>query len=868
MCAVAVFDSSSLPLVEDMYAKFVADPASVDPEWKAYFLGWQAGGQEPGTEGSRNQGDAGAWRFAEAWRTRGHLVADINPLRDAPALPDELKPETYGLDAAAAREFAKVYGGRLGVECGAVRVPAERAWVQDWWEGEAAKVAPCAKTRLALYDGLVRANALEKFLHTKFVGAKRFSVEGNDGIIPLLQRLVEDAAQDGVQHVVMGMAHRGRLNVLCNILHKPLAELFAAFADKLVQEGGPSSGDVKYHLGKTYETTTAAGKVELQLLFNPSHLEAVNAMVLGAARAKGDKLEGRGKAVLPILIHGDSAVAGLGNVPETNNLMGLRAYDVGGTLHIVLNNQVGFTANPEDAFGGAYCTDIFKQLGVPIVHVNADDIEACWRAMRFAWDYRRTFDKDVVVDVVGYRRWGHNEGDDPTFTQPKMYEAIRAHEVPAEIYAVKLKAEGVAAADLAKIEEAYAAELAAAFETAQKGLRVSGSQGLRSSGKEKLDTVAEAGAVRNLAAVWRKPPKGFELNEKVAKVLDEREAMLLGEKPLNWGAAETAAYGTLLMEGVNVRLTGQDAQRGTFSHRHAVVVSAKDGAKWNVLQDVAAKGAVCEIYNSALSENAVMGFEYGYALARPDGLVVWEGQFGDFANGAQVVIDQFLASAEAKWGQYNHLTLLLPHGYEGQGPEHSSARLERFLQLCAEDNMRVAYPSTPGQMFHLLRRQAKRAEKKPLVVMTPKSLLRNPLAVSPVSELLKGGFKPVLADADVDVKAAKKVVMCSGKIYYDLLARREADKRSDVALVRVEELYPWPEAEIGKALAGIKAKQVVWVQEEPRNMGAWSFVRENWSNDWGYLHYVGRAAAASPACGTTAMHTAQQKAVVDEVFGH
>ena len=866
MCAVAVFDSSSLPLVEDMYAKFVNDPASVDPEWKAYFLGWQAGGSVAGEGGAGDGKDVARFKFAEAWRTRGHLVARVNPLKDAPALTDEFKPETYGLDAADAGEFAKVYGGSIGVELGVIRVPAERQWVQDWFEGAEAKARPGKDVQLALYDGLVRANAMEKYLHTKFVGAKRFSVEGNDGIIPLLLQLVEEASKDGVKHLVMGMAHRGRLNVLCNILHKPLHELFAAFADKFTQEGGPSSGDVKYHMGKVYEASTAAGKIELQLLYNPSHLEAVNAMVLGVARAKADALDSKGKGVLPVLIHGDSAVAGLGNVPESNNLMGLKAYDAGGTIHFVLNNQVGFTANPEDAFGGAYCTDIFKQLGTPIVHVNADDIEACWTATRFAWAYRKQFGKDVTLDLIGYRRWGHNEGDDPTFTQPKMYEKIRAHKVPAEIYAEQLKAAGVAEADLAKVEKAYADELAAAFDTAQKGVHVKAKGEKAVAGK--VETVAEAGQVKKIAEAWGKQPDGFEINEKVGKVVDERVSMLLGEKPLNWGAAETTAYGALLMEGINVRLTGQDAQRGTFSHRHAVLINGKDDSRWNVLQGVAAKSATCDIYNSALSENAVMGFEYGYAMGKPqNSLVVWEGQFGDFANGAQVVIDQFIASAEAKWNQMNHLAILLPHGYEGQGPEHSSARLERFLQLCAEENIRVAYPSTPAQVFHLLRRQAKSSVKKPLVVMTPKSLLRNPLAVSPVSDLLKGTFQSVIADEAVDVKTAKKVVLCSGKIYYDLLARRDADKRSDVALIRVEELYPWPAAEIAKALNGVKTKDIHWVQEEPRNMGGWSFVREAWDDAWGYLHYVGRPASASPAVGTTSRHTVEQKAVVDEVFG-
>lgn len=865
MCAVAVFDSASLPLVEDMYAKFIADQNSVDPEWKAYFLGWQAGGSLAGEGGAGDGKDLARFKYAEAWRTRGHLAAHINPLNEnAPERAAELKVETYGLSEVEAGDFAKVYGGSIGVETGVLRVPAEREWVQAWWEGEAAKAKADKATQLAMYEGLVQANNFEKFLHTKFVGAKRFSVEGNDGIVPLLRLLTAESAKDGVKHIIMGMAHRGRLNVLCNIMHKPLKELYAAFGDKLTAEGGPSSGDVKYHLGKVYNAHTPSGDVELQLMFNPSHLEAVNPLVLGVARAKADNGIGVG-AVLPVLIHGDSAVAGQGVVAEVNNFLGLPAFHVGGCLHFVLNNQVGFTADPVDAYAGAYCTDIFKHMSIPIVHVNADDIEACWTATRFAWDYRKTFGKDAVVELVGYRRWGHNEGDDPTFTQPKLYEKIRPHAVPMDVYAEQLKAGGVAEAELAKIEKAYADEMAEAFAEAAKGITTTSKAEKVSSAK--VETMAEAGLIKKVVAAWSNQPAGFEINEKVGKVVDERVAMLHGEKPLNWGAAETTAYGCLLQEGVSIRMSGQDVQRGTFSHRHAVLVSGSDGSKWNVLTGLGVKGATANFYNSALSENAVMGFEYGYALAGPkDSLVIWEGQFGDFANGAQVVIDQFMASAESKWGQMNHLVLLLPHGYEGQGPEHSSARLERFLQLCAEENMRIAYCSTPAQIFHLLRRQAKSPVKRPLVVMTPKSLLRNPAAVSPLSELLNGSFQPVIADT-VDAKLVKKVVLCSGKIYYDLIARRDADKRNDVAIVRVEELYPWPAAEIEKVLSAYKSKDAYWVQEEPRNMGAWTHVREYWNDEWGYLHYLGRAASASPAVGTTVRHLAEQKAIIDSVFG-
>ncbi|MBI1309255.1 MAG: 2-oxoglutarate dehydrogenase E1 component [Proteobacteria bacterium] len=871
MSSAPVFHSGGVPYVEDLYKKFEQDPESVGPEWKAYFLGFGAGNVAAESGNGGNEGQHHVALYRRMWRERGHLVAKVNPLAGAAVeIPNELKAETYGVQAGEADDMPRVYGGSVGIECAAVTDPMERKWVEQWWEeGGNKRQLVTRELQLKMYDGLVRANGLEQFLHKKFVGVKRFSIEGSDGVIPMLQRLVELAAANGTDDVVMGMAHRGRLNVLVNILHKPLEDLLAAFADKFTQEGGPSSGDVKYHMGKSYVHHADNGKeIALQLLYNPSHLEAVNGSVLGVARALADK----GRAVLPILMHGDSAVAGQGIVAECNNLMNVPAYRVGGTLHLVINNQVGFTASATDALSGTYCTDIFKSLGCPIVHVNGDDLEACWQALVFAWEYRATYGKDAVVDVVGYRRWGHNEGDDPTFTQPLMYGVIHKHPLPYEVYGAKLQAEGVDAAVLAKIEKAYADELDAAFAKAQEGVKA-GSRGREVAGSQGGETAVEAGAIKRVAEAWGKVPQGFELNEKVAKVVDERVAMLRGEKPLNWGAAETAAYGTLLLDGVSVRLTGQDAQRGTFSHRHAVLTCAKTAHRWSVLDSLAEPGVLVRFANSVLSENAVMGFEYGYALGRPDkSLVLWEGQFGDFANGAQVVIDQFIAAGEAKWGQENHLVLLLPHGYEGQGPEHSSARLERYLQLCAEDNMRVCYPTTPAQIFHLLRKQALDAVKKPLVVMTPKSLLRNPVAVSPLSDLLRGGWQAVMEEEGTrneerGTRKVKRIALCSGKIYYDLLAKREADKRDDVALVRVEQLYPWPADEVGAAIAKFKCKDVKWVQEEPRNMGAWMHVRDNWNNDWGYLHYVGRPASASPAVGLNSRHVAEQKAIVEEVFG-
>ena len=855
-------DATSLPDIEHIYQSYKANNASVSAAWQAYFQGWEAGASQSGTAEGVGSGVAA---LAEAWRTRGHEVAHLNPLApQSSSIPAHVQAETYGLAAAETHAWAKIYGGSVGLELAAIRAPAERAWAQSWWEGGAPQ--PTAAQKKALYQGLVQANGFEQFLHKKFVGMKRFSVEGSDGIIPLLHALTETHAEAhaGKQpHIVLGMAHRGRLNVLCNVLHKPLAEMMAAFADKLTVTGGPSSGDVKYHLGKTYRHTAANGTpVVLDLLYNPSHLEAVNPLVLGKARALNEQFGGP-EAVLPVLIHGDSAVAGQGVVAECNNLMNLPAYTVGGTLHIVLNNQVGFTADPADALGGTYATDIFRSLGTPIVHVNADDIEACWQALMFAYAYRTQWGKDVALDLIGYRRWGHNEGDDPTFTQPMLYEKIRAHPTPAEVYKPTLLAAGVAPAELEAIEAAYQAELNEAFATAQKGVASTAKSAPAKAAE--AATEADEGHIKTLATIWGQPPQGFVYNEKVKKVIDERVAMLRGEKPLNWGAAEVAAYATVLQEGQSVRMTGQDVQRGTFSHRQSVLTCNATNSKWNVLQGLAAKGATFTLTNSALSENAVMGFEYGYSLGQPATLTLWEAQFGDFANGAQVVIDQFMASAEAKWGQHNGLTLLLPHGYEGQGPEHSSARIERFLQLCAEENMRVAYPSTPAQIFHLLRHQAKAGAGKPLVVFTPKSMLRNPAATSPLSHLLHGSWQPLLADTAAPA-AVKKVVLCTGKLYYDLAQKREETQRTDVALVRLEQLYPLPAPEIEKTLKTYGVRDVVWAQEEPRNMGAWAHVREYWNEAWGYLHYVGRPASASPAAGTTVMHAAQHAEILAAIF--
>lgn len=864
-----VFDSSSLPFVEQQFALYRQNPAHVDTAWQAYFAGWLAAGAGSSSAAEVTSGDLASYMFCNAWREFGYLVADVNPLAKPTDVPALLRPETYGLDEAGlndeCRNVRASYSATTGIECMAVNDLQQRAWVQAWWEKPANRGAPQPEIRKAALKQLVQANAFEKFLHTKFVGAKRFSVEGNDALLAMLGWLAQAGMDAEVRHMVVGMAHRGRLNVLCNTFHKPLNELLAAFGDTLETSGGPASGDVKYHMGKTYVMRGATGgEIQLDLLFNPSHLEAVNPVVLGQARAFADT----GREVLPVLVHGDSAVIGQGVVAETYNLAGLPAYNVGGCIHIVTNNQIGFTANGTDAYSGKNCTDGFRMTGGPIVHVNADDTDACIQAVRFAWEYRERFGADVMLDMVGYRRWGHNEGDDPTFTQPLMYNMIKDHPVAAEIYGAKLVADGVMSqADVKAVEDAYTAELNAAFSEAKAGMKVKAKVNpALASESTPTRTAVEQPVLNEIAAAWQAVPAGVVVNSKVAKVLDERVAALGGTKPFNWGAAETAAYGSLLMQGVSVRMTGQDVQRGTFSHRHAVLTCQDTANTWSPLESLARKGSRLTVINSALSEYAVMGFEYGYSLGAPDALTIWEGQFGDFANGAQIIIDQFLASAATKWGQANNLALLLPHGYEGQGPEHSSGRLERFLQLAAEDNMSICYPSTPAQVFHVLRRQALRKQRKPLVVMTPKSGLRNPAAVSDATELTNGSFQTVIADA-LAGKNVKKAVLCSGKVYYDLLARRTELNDETVALIRVEELYPWPAKAVAEALKAYKVRDVYWVQEEPRNMGAWWFVREQWDDSVAYLHYLGRPNSASPAAGTTRQHAAEQAAILASVFG-
>ena len=835
----------------------------------------------------------------QAYRYHGHRYAQMNPLKKAEVdQGEEINLAQFGLDdsnlddifatagvlsqshaklSEILKALKRTYTNTVAIQLGEIASLEERRWLREIMEACQNHPDFTEKEKQRIYNALYKANAFEKYLHNKFTGMKRFSIEGGDALIPMLETLIHLAGKNQMSDIVLGMAHRGRLNVLVNIMGKPLAEIFAAFMEKAKSADESSSGDVKYHHGKSCDIVTDSGNtVHMSLLSNPSHLEAVNPVVTGSTRAKQQRHEDGQDKVLPLLIHGDSAFAGQGVVPETLNLANLEGYTVGGTVHVVINNQVGFTANPEDTFSGEYCTDIARMLQCPIFHVNGDDPEACVHVMELAFEYRHIFKKDVVIDLVCYRRHGHNEGDDPAFTQPVMYKGIKQHKVPCDLYKQRLLNEKkVTDKNIASLEDAYNQQLQAAFAEAEKGLVIEPDifkaawSGFSKKSESEPDTKVSPQVLSQISDVITAYPKGFTPNKKVAKVIDQRCDMLEGKQPLNWGAGEAAAYGSLLKEGYDIRLSGQDVKRGTFSHRHIGMVDGETGQTVFPIADMAKKGTSLEVHNSCLSELAVLGFEFGHTLASPNTLTIWEAQFGDFANGAQIMMDQFISSTEIKWHRYSGLVMQLPHGSEGQGPEHSSARLERFLQLCGDDNMSVCMPSTPAQMCHVLRRQMLRKFRKPLVIMTPKSLLRHPQAVSDITEITDGSFQTVIDDASVQAKDIKRIVLCSGKIYYDLMAGREEANRKDVAIIRLEELHPLPTKELAKVLKKYKTDEICWVQEEPRNQGAWTFLLDNL---WAKLgipapRYIGRAASASPAVGSAKRHAEEQARIVEEALG-
>ena len=915
----------NMAYVDELYESYLAEPTSVGDEWREFFAKLpKLDGVDLETRHSDvrqqfaelarnkhrevvvvNSGTAADSRqvkvlqLINSYRFRGHQQANLDPLglwkqsrvRDLELSYHDLSESDYDTEFnvgsfAIGKEtmklgelhkaLEKTYCGSIGAEYMHIVSTDEKRWIQQRLESiqSAPSYDKAAKTRIL--KGLVAADGLEKYLASKFPGAKRFGLEGGDAMIPMLKAMIHRAGEQGAKDCVIGMAHRGRLNTLINVLGKNPSKLFDEFAGKYEVVG---AGDVKYHMGFSSDFETSGGNVHLALAFNPSHLEIVNPVVMGSVRARLDRRGCTdGSLALPITIHGDSAFAGQGVVAETFNISQTRAFKVGGTIRLVINNQVGFTtSNPEDTRSTEYCTDIAKMVQAPIFHVNGDDPEAVVFVAQLAVDYRNTFKRDVVIDLVCYRRNGHNEADEPNATQPLMYQKIKKHPTPREIYAKKLIAEGLFSAEqISEMTEQYrdALDKGDCVVDEWRPMTESSVDWTPFLGHDWDATYDASVSVEKLVELGKKAtsiPASHTLQRQVGRVYEDRALMLAGEKKIDWGFAEILAYASTVADGSRIRIVGQDSGRGTFFHRHAVLHNQADGSTYTPLEHISDDQGPFQVYDSALSEEAVMAFEYGYATAEPRAMVIWEGQFGDFANGAQVVIDQFLSSGEQKWGRLCGLTLLLPHGYEGQGPEHSSARLERFLQLCADHNMQVCVPTTPAQVFNMLRRQMVRPMRRPLIVMSPKSLLRHPLATSTLEELAAGKFHNVIGEID-DIKPedVKRVVFCSGKVYYELLEERRKREQKDVAIVRVEQLYPFPHDEMAEVLSQYQhVTDFVWCQEEPQNQGAWYCSQHHFRAaipKAGYLTYAGRDASSSPAVGYLSVHNKQQQALVNDAL--
>lgn len=917
--------------LEDLYESYLSNPHSVAPEWRQYFdqLAQQFPRSTPDVPHAaireqflqrakqsantlavsdmasfQDQMQERVIELIAAYRRLGHLQANIDPLGMYKGLYSPTLELAYygfkdqdlqksfnvgsftGLNKASAslndiyQGLRTIYCRTIGFEFMHINRAEEVEWIRERIEQSWASFQPSHDEKRHILERLVVADGFEKYLGVKYVGQKRFSLEGGDTLIPLLDTLVNRSSQLGVREAIIGMAHRGRLNVLANVVGKDPKDIFAAFEGTGIST--THSGDVKYHLGCSSNVKTKYDLMHIALAFNPSHLEIVSPVVQGSVRARQRRRrDTEQKQVLPIQIHGDAAFSGQGVVMETFNMSQARWFMVGGSIHIVINNQVGFTiSNPRDSRSTTYCTDVAKMVDAPILHVNANDPEAVYFAALFAADYRNAFKKDIVIDLVCYRRHGHNEADEPSATQPLMYQAIKAMQPAYVYYTKKLADEGIIQEeDVKELTENYRKALdegktivdvengPASYEFAVSWDSYTGTEWTK-----KVNTAVPLNRIKELAKQLEKLPDGFVVQPQVKKGLDAQKKMTEGEIPLNWGYAETMAYATLLDEGYPIRLCGQDSGRGTFAHRHAVLHDQKTDQLYIPLSHVSPKQAQINLVDSLLSEEAVLAFEYGYATAEPHFLVIWEAQFGDFANGAQVVIDQFISSGEQKWGRLCGLVMLLPHGYEGQGPEHSSARLERYLQLCAQDNMQVFIPSTPAQIFHLLRRQMLRPYRKPLIVMSPKSFLRHPLAISSLADLSKGELQLVVPEMD-DINPAKvdRLIICSGKIYYELLEKRRENKLANVAIIRLEQLYPFPKEAFKKALTPYhEVKNVIWCQEEPQNQGAWISMSPYFTELLGKgqkLHYAGRAASASPAVGYHSVHEKQQKELVLQALG-
>ncbi|WP_224487705.1 2-oxoglutarate dehydrogenase E1 component [Robertkochia flava] len=910
----------------ELYDQYLINPDSVEPSWRAFFQGFDFGMENASPEELQSMAQGETFtvevpatgekyeishdvhkefqviRLIDAYRGRGHLFTKTNPVRDRRKYAPTLALENFGLSdndletvfnagdilgigPSTLKEIVAhleaIYCDAIGVEYMYIRHPEILQWIQDWLNVNDNHPKFKDEQKKHILRKLSEAVSFESFLHTKYVGQKRFSLEGNESLIPALDAVVEQASDMGVEQFVMGMAHRGRLNVLTNIFGKSARDIFSEFDGK-DYEIDSFDGDVKYHLGWTSDRETDNGnKINMNIAPNPSHLETVGPVVQGIARAKQDHYTPDDLSkVLPIVVHGDAAVAGQGVVYEVVQMAGLDGYRTGGTIHIVVNNQIGFTTNYLDARTSTYCTDVGKVTLSPVLHVNADDAEAVVHASRFALEYRMRFGRDVFIDLLGYRKYGHNEGDEPRFTQPKLYKAIAKHKNPRDIYAEKLIAEGVITEDYVKdLDSKYKAVLEEELEdsrkisqTVIKPFMQDEWSGFNRARKEEMcapvDTSYSLEKLSAIAKAITTLPDDKKFIRKIERLIGERYKMFFENNKLDWAMGELLAYGSLLEEGFGVRITGQDVERGTFSHRHAVIKVEDSEEEVVLLSDLGEhQNGKFDIYNSLLSEYGVVGFDYGYAMANPNTLAIWEAQFGDFSNGAQIMIDQYISSAEDKWKMQNGLVMLLPHGYEGQGAEHSSARMERYLQLCAKDNMYVADVTTPANFFHLLRRQMKADFRKPLIVFTPKSLLRHPKVVSTKEELANGSFQMVIDDSEVKKDKVKSVVFCTGKFYYDLLAaREEKGKTEDVALVRLEQLFPLPENEIKAVIAGYKnADEVVWAQEEPRNMGAWSYLLLHMP-EAAKFRVASRRFYSAPAAGSATRSRIRRQEVIDYVF--
>lgn len=921
---LTAFSEDNISFIEHLYEQFLDNPDLVDPSWCDLFKLVEQKTyntlEEPKTSiKSYSAGlNLGEFEFAlrkqlavnqliYQYRTKGHQIADNNPLKTHPTqIPNDLDLAWFGLTETdldskfyvdilktskqlPLRDILTVlketYSGHIGVEYMHIMDSEIKQWIQDYLESTRGKRVLPPERKKELLRTLTAAEGIEKYLHRKYVGQKRFSLEGAESLIPLMDELIQQSGERGIREIVIGMAHRGRLNVLVNLLGKKPGLLFQEFEGAYSGTPYAAAGDVKYHMGFSSNVQTSQGPVHLALAFNPSHLEIIDPVVIGSVRARQDRRgeESGEKEVMAVLVHGDAAFAGQGVVMEILNMAETRAYTTGGTLHIVVNNQIGFTtSNPFDARSTLYCTDVANMVQAPVFHVNGDDPEAVLFVTRLAIEYRMEFHRDVVIDLICYRRHGHNEADEPAVTQPLMYHDIRRHHTTRRLYAEQLIQEGILTHDEEHaLEEGYQNALKG-DEVVSRPILLDTDSYLRTHWSGYLGQVwttpyASGVSVDKLTSLLKRlleVPSGFSLHPRAAAILDARRKMASGEIPLDWGCAENLAYASLLDEGRNVRITGQDVGRGTFFHRHAVLHDQVNGVTFIPLQHLSDKQGRFHIYDSLLSEQGVLGFEYGYASSEPEALVIWEAQFGDFANNAQVVIDQFISSGETKWGRLCGLTMLLPHGYEGQGPEHSSSRLERYLQLCAEQNIQVCVPTTPAQIFHLLRRQVRRPYRKPLIVLTPKSLLRHKLAVSHLAELAEGEFYNVIGESDIlHLECVTRVVLCSGKVFYDLLETRRKENLERVAIIRIEQLYPFPCDALLSELSRYPAmKELIWCQEEPENQGAWHQIRHRFLTileSHITLSYAGRPMSAAPAVGQFHRHLEQQKQVVqDALFGN